>query len=124
LPNDEPLSRYVALAQKHVRAQGLPARACWFPRADRARFALAVNDLVSRGELHAPIVLGRDFQDCGGAAAGASGQSNAGIDSPIVKAALDAAGGASWASIEGRGLVIVADGSPEIAERIERLMAK
>jgi urocanate hydratase len=83
-----------------------------------------VNDLVSRGELHAPIVLGRDFQDRGGAAAGASGQSNAGIDSPIVKAALDAAGGASWASIEGRGLVIVADGSPEIAERIERLMAK
>jgi urocanate hydratase len=124
LPNDEPLSRYVALAQKHVRAQGLPARACWFPRADRARFALAVNDLVSRGELHAPIVLGRDFQDRGGAAAGASGQSNAGIDSPIVKAALDAAGGAAWASIEGRGLVIVADGSPEIAERIERLMAK
>jgi urocanate hydratase len=134
LPNDEPIGRYVALAQKHVRAQGLPARACWFPRADRARFALAVNDLVFRGELHAPIVLARDFQDCGATADGsgdnaaapdgASVGSNGGIDSPLVKAALDAASGASWGSIEGRGLVIVADGSPEISARIERVMAK
>jgi urocanate hydratase len=134
LPSDEPLGRYVSLAQKHVRSQGLPARVCWFPRGDRARFGAAVNELVAKGELRAPIVLGRDFQDCRGASAvteddagapdGAGGLAGGGIDSPLVKGALDATSGASWASMRGRGLVIVADGTPEAAGRIERVMAK
>jgi urocanate hydratase len=134
LPSDELLGRYVSLAQKHVRSQGLPARVCWFPRADRARFGAAVNDLVAKGELRAPIVVGRDFQDCGaatdlaeedaGAPAGAGGLAGGGIESPLAKAALDAASGASWASMPGRGLAIVADGTPEAAGRIERVMAK
>jgi urocanate hydratase len=134
LPNDELLGRYVSLAQKHARSQGLPARVCWFPRVDSGRFAAAVNNLVAQGELRAPIVLGRDFQDCGGATAvveddagtldGAGGLAGGGIDSALVKAALDAASGASWASMRGRGLVIVADGTPEAAGHIERVKAK
>jgi len=134
LPRDEILSRWIPLARKHVRTQGLPARVCWFPRADRARFAQAVNDLVARGKVKAPMVLGRDFLDCGAATANTEDNKSApsdvvarlvgGANSAHLKATLDAASGASWASIRGRRLAIVADGTPEAAGRIERVMAK
>src|SRR5258706_7748181 len=64
-PQNEMLTRWIRLAQKRVRFQGLPARICWLGYGERAQFGLALNDLVARGELKAPIVIGRDHLDCG-----------------------------------------------------------
>jgi urocanate hydratase len=128
-PDDERLHHWLPLAQKHVRPQGLPARVCWIPVVGRAAFGVAVNDLVARGDLRAPVVLGRDFLDCGAGVdlAGESSEppllaSADGAPSPRVQAIVDAASGASWGVIRGRGAAIVADGTPAAAARIEILM--
>jgi len=122
---DEMLARWIPLAQKNVRFQGLPARVCYFPRRELARFGAAVNDLVARGELNAPIVLGRDFLDCDANGAGDEGPGTGiGLDSTKVAAAVEAASGASWAALRGRGVALLADGTPEAGARIGRAMAK
>jgi urocanate hydratase len=139
-PGDESLSRWVRLAQKRVRFQGLPARACWLGYGERAQFGLALNELVGRGELKAPIAIGRDHLD-GGSVASPYGEtkdlrdgSDAAADWPLLNAMLNTASGATWVSIDSSGIggigyshgashMVVADGTPEMAERIERVLA-
>jgi len=138
-PRDEILCRWIALAQKRVRFQGLPARICWLGSGERARFGLALNDLVARGELKAPIVIGRDHLDCGSVASpfreteGLRDGSDAVADWPLLNALLNTASGASWVSIHNgggvgigyslhAGQVLVADGSMEMTPRIERVL--
>jgi urocanate hydratase len=138
-PHDEMLTRWIRLAKKHVRFQGLPARICWLGYGERAKFGLALNDLVARGELKAPIVIGRDHLDCGSVASpyreteAMRDGSDAIADWPFLNAMLNTASGASWVSIHNgggvgigysqhAGQVIVADGTPEMAARIERVL--
>jgi urocanate hydratase len=138
-PQDRSLERWIHLAQKHVRFQGLPARICWLGYGERDKFGLALNDLVARGELKAPIVIGRDHLDCGSVASPyretekmADG-SDAVADWPLLNALLNTASGASWVSIHNgggvgigyslhAGQVTVADGTKEMAARIERVL--
>ncbi|MGH9394090.1 MAG: urocanate hydratase, partial [Terriglobales bacterium] len=138
-PEDQILSRWIGLARKHVRFQGLPARICWLGYGERARFGLAINEMVRKGELKAPIVMGRDHLDCGSVAspyreteAMADG-SDAVADWPLLNALLNTASGASWVSIHNgggvgigyslhAGQVTVADGSAAMAARIERVL--
>ncbi len=138
-PDNEILSRWIRLAQKRVRFQGLPARICWLGYGERDKFGLAINDLVARGELKAPIVIGRDHLDCGSVASPyretetMRDGSDAIADWPFLNALLNTASGASWVSIHNgggvgigysqhAGQVIVADGTAEMAERIERVL--
>jgi urocanate hydratase len=138
-PHDEILCRWIALAQKRVRFQGLPSRICWLGYGERDKFGLALNDLVARGELKGPIVLGRDHLDCGSVASpyreteSMRDGSDAIADWPLLNALLNTASGASWVSIHNgggvgigyalhAGQVIVADGTKEMAERIERVL--
>ncbi len=138
-PENEMLTRWIRLAQKRVRFQGLPARICWLGYGERAKFGLALNDLVARGELKAPIVIGRDHLDCGSVASpyreteAMRDGSDAVADWPFLNAMLNAASGASWVSIHNgggvgigysqhAGQVIVADGTPAMAARIERVL--
>jgi urocanate hydratase len=138
-PHDEILCRWIALAQKRVRFQGLPSRICWLGYGERDKFGLALNDLVARGELKAPIVIGRDHLDCGSVASpyreteSMRDGSDAVADWPLLNALLNTASGASWVSIHNgggvgigysqhAGQVIVADGTKEMAERIERVL--
>jgi urocanate hydratase len=138
-PHNEMLTRWIRLAQKRVRFQGLPARICWLGYGERAKFGLALNDLVARGELKAPIVIGRDHLDCGSVASpyreteAMRDGSDAVADWPFLNAMLNTASGASWVSIHNgggvgigysqhAGQVIVADGTPEMAARIERVL--
>jgi urocanate hydratase len=138
-PHDEILCRWIALAQKRVRYQGLPSRICWLGYGEREQFGLALNDLVARGELKAPIVIGRDHLDCGSVASpyreteSMRDGSDAVADWPLLNALLNTASGASWVSIHNgggvgigysqhAGQVIVADGTKEMAERIERVL--
>ncbi|MFQ6616606.1 MAG: urocanate hydratase [Fidelibacterota bacterium] len=138
-PEDEILCRWISLARERVRYQGLPARICWLGYGDRARFGLAINDMVARGEISAPIVIGRDHLDTGSVASpyreteGMKDGSDAVADWPILNALLNTASGASWVSVHhgggvGMGLsihagqVVVADGTPEMALRIERVL--
>ena len=128
-----------SLAQKRVRFQGLPARICWLGYGERDKFGLALNDLVARGELKAPIVIGRDHLDCGSVASPyretekMRDGSDAVADWALLNALLNTASGASWVSIHNgggvgigyslhAGQVIVADGTKEMAERIERVL--
>ncbi len=138
-PGDESLSRWIRLAQKRVRFQGLPARACCLGYGERSEFGLALNELVTRGELKAPIAIGRGHMD-GGSVASPHGEtkdmrdgSDAVADWPVLNALLNAASGATWVSIDnsgGQGIghslgtsyVVVADGTPEMAERITRVL--
>jgi len=138
-PDDDHLVRWIRLARERVAFQGLPARICWLGQGDRARFGLALNDLVARGEVTAPIVIGRDHLDTGSVAspfreteAMADG-SDAIADWPILNALLNTASGASWVSFHHgggvgignslhAGQVIVADGTPEAARRLERVL--
>jgi len=138
-PDDAILRRWIALARKHVRFQGLPARICWLGYGERARFGLALNQMVKRGDLKAPVVMGRDHLDCGSVAspfreteAMADG-SDAVADWPLLNALLNTASGASWVSIHNgggvgigysihAGQVTVADGTQAMAERIERVL--
>ncbi len=138
-PHDAMLCRWIDLAQKRVRFQGLPARICWLGYGERARFGLALNDLVARGELKAPIVIGRDHLDCGSVASPYRETermldgSDAVADWPLLNALLNTASGASWVSIHNgggvgigyaqhAGQVVVADGTAEMALRIERVL--
>ncbi len=138
-PHDEVLSRWIRLAQKRVRFQGLPARICWLGYGERDKFGLALNDLVACGELKAPIVIGRDHLDCGSVASPfretekMRDGSDAVADWALLNALLNTASGASWVSIHNgggvgigysqhAGQVTVADGTKEMAARIERVL--
>jgi urocanate hydratase len=138
-PHDEVLTRWIRLAQKRVQFQGYPARICWLGYGERDKFGLALNDLVARGELKAPIVIGRDHLDCGSVASpyreteSMKDGSDAVADWPLLNALLNTASGASWVSIHNgggvgigyslhAGQVTVADGTKEMATRIERVL--
>jgi urocanate hydratase len=138
-PNDQHLHRWIRLAQEKVQFQGLPARICWLGQGARATFGVALNDLVARGELSAPIVIGRDHLDTGSVASpfreteGMRDGSDAVADWPILNALLNVASGASWVSFHHgggvgignslhAGQVIVADGTPEMRTRLERVL--
>ena len=138
-PENDHLRRWITLAQERVQFQGLPARICWLGQGERARFGLALNDLVKRGELTAPIVIGRDHLDTGSVASpfreteGMMDGSDAIADWPILNALLNTASGASWVSFHHgggvgignalhAGQVIVAEGSAGGARRLERVL--
>jgi urocanate hydratase len=136
---DEHLVRWIKMAQQRVRFQGLPARICWLGYGERARFGRLINDMVARGELSAPIVIGRDHLDCGSVASprreteGMRDGTDAVADWPILNALINAVGGATWVSFHHgggvgigyslhAGQVIVADGTPAAAARLERVL--
>jgi urocanate hydratase len=138
-PNDKHLARWIAIAREKVLFQGLPARICWLGLGQRAKFGVALNDLVARGELSAPIVIGRDHLDTGSVASpfreteAMKDGSDAVADWPILNALLNTASGASWVSFHHgggvgignslhAGQVIVADGTPEMRVRLERVL--
>ena len=138
-PEDKALKRWITLAQKKVKFQGLPARICWLGYRERNIFGEAINDMVANGELKAPIVIGRDHLDCGSVASpnreteAMLDGSDAVADWPILNAMLSVSGGSSWTSLHhgggvGMGLsihagvVIVADGTSEMKERINRVL--
>ena len=138
-PHDEHLKRWITLARERIAFQGLPARICWLGQGERARFGVALNDLVASGELSAPIVIGRDHLDTGSVASpfreteGMRDGSDAIADWAILNALLNVASGASWVSFHHgggvgignslhAGQVIVADGTPEMRERLERVL--
>jgi urocanate hydratase len=138
-PEDAHLRRWLTLARERVHFQGLPARICWLGQGDRARFGVAMNDLVASGELSAPIVIGRDHLDTGSVASpfreteGMRDGSDAIADWAILNALLNVASGASWVSFHHgggvgignslhAGQVIVADGSPAARERLARVL--
>ena len=138
-PEDEHLCRWIRMAQDRVAFQGLPSRICWLGQGARARFGLALNDLVASGEVSAPIVIGRDHLDTGSVASpnreteAMKDGSDAVADWPILNALLNTASGASWVSFHHgggvgignslhAGQVIVADGTPEMAVRLERVL--
>jgi urocanate hydratase len=138
-PDNEPLARWIRMARERVHFQGLPARICWLGYGERNLAGLRFNELVERGEVAAPIVLGRDHLDCGSVAspyreteAMADG-SDAIADWPLLNALVNTASGASWVSIHhgggvgiGRsihaGQVCVADGTPLAAQKLERVL--
>ena len=139
-PNDETLTRWIKMAREQVQFQGLPARICWLDYTQRAKFGLALNQMVADGELSAPIVIGRDHLDCGSVASpnreteAMKDGSDAVADWPLLNALINTASGASWVSIHHgggvgmgysihSGQVIVADGTPDMAERISRVLS-
>ena len=138
-PEDDHLRRWITLARERVAFQGLPARICWLGQGERARFGMALNDLVASGELSAPIVIGRDHLDTGSVASpfreteAMRDGSDAVADWPILNALVNVASGASWVSFHHgggvgmgnslhAGQVIVADGTPEMRVRLERVL--
>ena len=138
-PDDEHLQRWITLARERIAFQGLPARICWLGQGERARFGVALNDLVASGEISAPIVIGRDHLDTGSVASpfreteGMRDGSDAIADWASLNAMLNVASGASWVSFHHgggvgignslhAGQVIVADGSPEMRERLQRVL--
>ncbi|MBZ5534521.1 MAG: urocanate hydratase [Acidobacteriia bacterium] len=138
-PENEVLHRWIPMAQERIPFQGLPARICWLGYGERALFGERINDLVARGRISAPIVIGRDHLDCGSVASpyreteGMKDGSDAIADWPILNALLNTASGASWVSFHHgggvgigyslhAGQVTVADGSPEMAVRINRVL--
>jgi urocanate hydratase len=138
-PHDEHLRRWITLARERIHFQGLPARICWLGQGDRAKFGIALNDLVSRGEISAPIAIGRDHLDTGSVASpyreteAMKDGTDAVADWPILNALLNVASGASWVSFHHgggvgignslhAGQVIVADGTPEMRVRLERVL--
>jgi len=138
-PEDAALQRWLELAPARVAFQGLPARICWLGYGDRAKAGLAINELVRSGQVKAPVVIGRDHLDSGSVAspyreteAMADG-SDAIADWPILNALLNVAAGATWVSVHHgggtgignsihAGMVVVADGSEDAAERLERVL--
>jgi urocanate hydratase len=137
--DDEPLCRWIRLAGERVAFQGLPARIFWLGYGERARFGLKINDMVRRGELKAPIVIGRDHLDAGSVASpnreteGMRDGSDAIADWPVLNALLNTSSGATWVSVHHgggvgigyslhAGMVIVADGSTEADEKLERVL--
>jgi urocanate hydratase len=138
-PEDASLHRWLRLAEEKVPFQGLPARICWLGYGERARAGLRINEMVASGELAAPIVIGRDHLDAGSVASpfreteGMRDGSDAIADWPILNALLNTAAGATWVSFHHgggvgigyslhAGMVIVADGTPEAAARLERVL--
>lgn len=138
-PENEALIRWIKLAQEKVHFQGLPSRICWLGYGERAKMGKIFNQLVADGKVSAPIVIGRDHLDCGSVASpnreteGMKDGSDAIADWPILNALLNATGGASWVSVHhgggvgmGKsihsGMVVVADGSKEAEERLERVL--
>lgn len=138
-PEDEHLVRWIQMAQKKVKFQGLPARICWLGYGERDKAGLKFNELVASGKVKAPIVIGRDHLDAGSVASprreteGMKDGSDAIADWPLLNALLNAVCGATWVAIhQGGGVgvgysvhagqVIVADGTPEAARRLERVL--
>ena len=138
-PDDAPLHRWLTLAREKVHFQGLPARICWLGYGERARAGLKLNELVARGIVKAPIVIGRDHLDAGSVASpnreteSMRDGSDAISDWPILNALINAVNGATWVSVhhgggvgigysQHAGQVIVADGTPEAARRLERVL--
>jgi urocanate hydratase len=139
LPNDAHLHNWLDMAHERIKFQGLPARICWVGLGDRHRLGLAFNEMVATGELQAPIVIGRDHLDSGSVASpnreteSMRDGSDAVADWPLLNALLNTASGASWVSIhhgggvgigysQHSGVVIVCDGTPAAARRIERVL--
>ncbi len=138
-PKNEILSRWMKLAQERIHFQGLPARICWLGYGERAEFGVAMNELVRRGEISAPIVIGRDHLDTGSVASpfreteGMIDGSDAIADWPLLNALVNTAAGASWVSIHNgggvgigysqhAGMVVVADGTDDAKRRLERVL--
>ena len=138
-PEDDHLARWLTMAQEQVEFQGLPARICWLGYGERAKAGLKLNEMVATGELKAPIVIGRDHLDCGSVASpnreteSMKDGSDAIADWVYLNAMINVAGGATWVSLHHgggvgigyslhAGQVIVADGTPEAAVRIERVL--
>ncbi len=138
-PDNEPLARWINLAGVQAPMQGLPARICWLGYGERARFGTTINNMVNKGELKAPVVIGRDHLDCGSVASpdreteGMKDGSDAIADWPLLNFALNAINGASWVSFHHgggvgignslhAGMVIVADGTREKEKRLERVL--
>ena len=138
-PHNESLTRWISLAQERVQFQGLPARICWLGYGERAEFALEINRMVAKGEIKAPIVIGRDHLDCGSVASpyreteAMRDGSDAIADWPILNALLNTAAGASWVSVHNgggvgigyaqhAGQVTVVDGTEDAGRRAERVM--
>jgi urocanate hydratase len=138
-PQNRILSRWIKLARERIKFQGLPSRICWLGYGERAEFGLAINDLVKKGKIKAPIVIGRDHLDCGSVASPfretekMKDGSDAIADWPLLNAMLNTASGASWVSIHNgggvgigysqhAGQVTVADGTNAMAKRIERVL--
>jgi len=138
-PENEPLRRWIQLAGERVKFQGLPARICWLGYGERAKFGVALNELVASGKIKAPVVIGRDHLDAGSVASpnreteSMLDGSDAIADWPILNALLNTASGASWVSVHHgggvgigysihAGQVIVADGTKEASARLERVL--
>ncbi len=138
-PENDHLARWLTMAQENVAFQGLPARICWLGYGERAKAGLKLNEMVASGELKAPIVIGRDHLDCGSVASpnreteAMKDGSDAIADWVYLNAMINVAGGATWVSLHHgggvgigyslhAGQVIVADGTPEAARRIERVL--
>jgi urocanate hydratase len=138
-PENQHLRRWIQMAQKKVKFQGLPSRICWLGYGERDKFGLALNDLVAKGELKAPIVIGRDHLDCGSVASpyreteSMKDGSDAIADWALLNALVNTASGASWVSIHNgggvgigysqhAGQVTCADGTKQMAERIQRVL--
>ena len=139
LPDDTHLHNWLDMARERIQFQGLPARICWVGLGDRHRLGLAFNEMVAKGELKAPVVIGRDHLDSGSVASpnreteAMKDGSDAVSDWPLLNALLNTAGGATWVSLhhgggvgmgysQHSGVVIVADGTPEAAKRLERVL--
>jgi len=138
-PHDEALARWIRLARERVHFQGLPARICWLGYGERSRLGLRFNEMVRRGELKAPIVIGRDHLDAGSVASpnreteGMKDGSDAIADWPILNALLNTSCGATWVSVHHgggvgigyslhAGMVVVADGTSDADEKLERVL--
>lgn len=139
IPDNPHLHNWLDMARERIRFQGLPARICWVGLGDRARLGLAFNEMVAKGELKAPIVIGRDHLDSGSVASpnreteGMIDGSDAVSDWPLLNALLNCASGATWVSLhhgggvgmgfsQHSGMVIVADGTDAAAKRLERVL--
>jgi urocanate hydratase len=138
-PKNQTLARWMKLARERIQFQGLPSRICWLGYGERAEFGIAINELVKRGEIKAPIVIGRDHLDAGSVASpnreteGMLDGSDAIADWPLLNALINTAAGASWVSIHNgggvgigfsqhAGMVVVADGTDKSKRRLERVL--
>jgi urocanate hydratase len=139
IPDDPHLHRWLDMARERIAFQGLPARICWVGLGQRHRLGMAFNEMVARGELKAPVVIGRDHLDSGSVASpnreteAMKDGSDAVSDWPLLNALLNTASGATWVSLhhgggvgmgysQHAGMVIVADGTEAAARRIERVL--
>lgn len=139
IPDDPHLHNWLDMARERIKFQGLPARICWLGLGQRARVGLALNEMVAKGELKAPVVIGRDHLDSGSVASpnreteGMKDGSDAVSDWPLLNALLNCASGATWVSLhhgggvgmgysQHSGMVVVCDGTPEAAARLERVL--